>query len=422
MASRSSTPSNYDGFGGDGGGGGGTSSSSFVGVTRSRTLLFLSFRESAPRPTKRKRRSAELSRASRGDPLGVKPSRSTTTTASGTYFDASGNLQERSTGPLGGDDRYRDDLDGNDDSDRAPLVSRDAHAIDIPTLPPRWVDVSDEVEQILSDLEPKITRLDRLHSKHLLPGFVDRSQEERDIESLTNEITREFRRASKMIASLAQFTQELARSRKASPHEISMAQNVQTGLAQRVQAVSGQFRRKQSNYMQRLKGQDVRHREVMGELGLTARRATNAASSSAAANNAAIRDEELAVREDVELSRQQLQSQQQSQLLFDSEEQDSSNAQINARSSEIQQIAKSIIELSELFQDLNTLVIDQGTLLDRIDYNIETMGQNIQQADRELNTAVRSQKRSGKGMCVLFLVLCCALLIAVILIKPFWRG
>lgn len=391
---------------------GGSSSSVALGVTRSRTLLFLSFRESAPRPTKRRRGASGAAGVGGEDPLGAVPKK-------GTYFDASGQLlrDHRRTS----EDPYRDHEDeeevGGEAADaQALLISRDTHTIEMPSLPPKWVDVSDQIEEILSDLNPKMTKLDRLHSKHLLPGFVDRSQEEREIETLSNEITREFRRCSKMIAALATFTEDMRRQSK-SKHEISLAINVQTALAQRVQSISGQFRKKQSNYMQRLKGQDVRHREVLGELGLTIIRGGNSSHSKSPIR---IQDEELAVREDVELSRQQLQSQSQQQLLlFDSENQDDTN--ITQRSEEINQIAKSIIELSELFQDLNNLVIDQGTLLDRIDYNIETMGQNIQQANVELRAAVNSQSRSGRGMCVLFLVLCCALLLAVILSKPFWR-
>lgn len=62
---------------------------------------------------------------------------------------------------------------------------------------------------------------------------------------------------------------------------------------------------------------------------------------------------------------------------------------ISQRDREVDQIAKSIGELAELFQDLSALVIDQGTMLDRIDFNIEHMGQDMQAAVRELNDATR---------------------------------
>ena len=41
------------------------------------------------------------------------------------------------------------------------------------------------------------------------------------------------------------------------------------------------------------------------------------------------------------------------------------------RDAEITRIAQSIEELSQIFKELAVLVIDQGTILDRIDFNME---------------------------------------------------
>ena len=43
---------------------------------------------------------------------------------------------------------------------------------------------------------------------------------------------------------------------------------------------------------------------------------------------------------------------------------------MNERDEEIVRIAKSIEELAAIFKELAVLVIDQGTILDRIDYNM----------------------------------------------------
>lgn len=62
---------------------------------------------------------------------------------------------------------------------------------------------------------------------------------------------------------------------------------------------------------------------------------------------------------------------------------------IRSRDRELTEIAKSISTLAELFKDLSNLVIDQGTLLDSVEYNIEQTAVHIQGAVEELNTATR---------------------------------
>lgn len=60
---------------------------------------------------------------------------------------------------------------------------------------------------------------------------------------------------------------------------------------------------------------------------------------------------------------------------------------LQRREHEISSIAQSITDLADLFKDLSSLVIDQGTLLDRVDWNVEQMGVKVRGAVEELNTA-----------------------------------
>lgn len=62
------------------------------------------------------------------------------------------------------------------------------------------------------------------------------------------------------------------------------------------------------------------------------------------------------------------------------------DAIIAQREQEINEIAKGIIELADIFKDLQAMVIDQGTMLDRIDYNVEKMVVHVKAAEKELTT------------------------------------
>jgi syntaxin 16 len=96
----------------------------------------------------------------------------------------------------------------------------------------------------------------------------------------------------------------------------------------------------------------------------------------------------------------------------------SNDAAISQREREIEEIAQGIIELSDLFRDLQTMVIDQGTLLDRIDYNVERMATDVKEAEKELKVASGYQKKSTKRKIILLLLLIIIGMIILLVIKP----
>lgn len=91
---------------------------------------------------------------------------------------------------------------------------------------------------------------------------------------------------------------------------------------------------------------------------------------------------------------------------------------IAQREREIEDIAQGIIDLSNIFQELQTMVIDQGSMLDRIDYNVENMAVEVKQAEKELKVATGYQKKSTKRKIILLLVLIVAGMFILLMIKP----
>jgi syntaxin 16 len=62
-------------------------------------------------------------------------------------------------------------------------------AIEMDILPPAWTDATTQVDEILNRIAKTSAKLDKLHARHVLPGFDDKSEEEGEIEKLTSEIT-----------------------------------------------------------------------------------------------------------------------------------------------------------------------------------------------------------------------------------------
>jgi len=70
------------------------------------------------------------------------------------------------------------------------------------------------------------------------------------------------------------------------------------------------------------------------------------------------------------------------------------SSQISVRNKSIDSLLESINELSKIFKDLQNVVQEQGTILDRIDYNIEIAEENTKNAYGHLNEANNLQKHS----------------------------
>ena len=62
---------------------------------------------------------------------------------------------------------------------------------------------------------------------------------------------------------------------------------------------------------------------------------------------------------------------------------------LDQRTNEITQIASSISELADLFRDLGNLVVEQGTVLDSVEYNVQMTARELKGAEEELVVAQR---------------------------------
>lgn len=142
--------------------------------------------------------------------------------------------------------------------DRRGLLSAGAFeddgdaVIEMDLLPPRWADIGDDITELLANVAKKGQELDRLHQKHVLPGFNDdetKKEEESEIERLTQDITRGFHECHRHIQRVEQMVRESKRQGTLSRAEETMAQNIQISLATRVQDASANFRKKQSTYL-----------------------------------------------------------------------------------------------------------------------------------------------------------------------------
>jgi syntaxin 16 len=113
-------------------------------------------------------------------------------------------------------------------------------------MPPAWVSVSDEVSAMMARIRERLVELSALHARALLPNFDEFSGEDARVEVLTQEITRMFKRCEKNLTALAA-------SKGSDQGDAKVRQNVVRSMAAELQKQSVDFRKKQKDYLQKLK-------------------------------------------------------------------------------------------------------------------------------------------------------------------------
>ena len=93
-------------------------------------------------------------------------------------------------------------------------------------------------------------------------------------------------------------------------------------------------------------------------------------------------------------------------------------------------VNSSIVELNTLFKDLSTMVIDQGTILDRylksrrlkifrIDYNVEQASIRVTRAVESVTKAERYQRQDKKMHCIFCLAIAIIFVLLLIIFTKF---
>ena len=161
-----------------------------------------------------------------------------------------------------------------------------------------------------------------------------------------------------------------------------MRRNIQRSLATRLQELSGHFRAAQRTYLGKLQRKKKETEgEGFGSGGLEAAEIDPGFSE----------HQQEMIRANVE--------------------------DIDQRDKEIMEIAKSIEDLAIVFKELAVLVIDQGTILDRIDYNMEVAVDRVDEGVVQLEKARKYQKASRPMKCICFLVMVIIVLTIMLIIK-----
>jgi syntaxin 16 len=232
-------------------------------------------------------------------------------------------------------------------------------------IPPPWI----RALQNFSELEQTVSsRMDRLHHQQhefLAQKFLAAEDEEdlqHEAEALAADVQKLLKELERMVISGVR-AQDAENS-----DEVRAAKNVQKHLTARLTKLLTSFKDGQQLFMEQLKKRDEKLKKFQ-RVG------------SAEVHEKLEREEKITAYMELGYS------------LADIHELLVEDARQQEISAEVQNILTSIVELQEMFKDLNAMVVDQGTMLDRIDYNITQSMDNVKAGTHELQKAREHQKK-----------------------------
>lgn len=217
--------------------------------------------------------------------------------------------------------------------------------------------------------------------------------------------------------------------------EQRLTANVVNYLLLALQDVTYRFRNSQSNYLKQLNSREARsnaffetpdfttidlsdqnesHANSVDSFDNFLKPSTSSALAAANADYFEQSDEQIdeyfqkSIPQTGRMTQQQL-------LLF--EEENSKMAEHRER--EVIKIVQSIGDLHEIFKDLAQMIQEQGTILDRIDYNVEQTQTRVTEGYKQLQRAEMYQRKNRKMHCILILASVTLVMMVLLILTKF---
>jgi len=236
------------------------------------------------------------------------------------------------------------------------------------SVTPSWIEIVESIDDNLNKIEEQIGLLKEYHSLRQRVIFDDDKADEYDIniQETTYSITSLFKSSKIKLQEIAIKGNEES---TAGFGERTIRYNAMRSRATKLQQLTKIFRNAQRQFLEKMKNkQDKIHKYIDLLPDVSGGYITHF-------------------------------NQQQKQRLIEMENEASDKTQ------QILNIAKSVHELAQLFNDLSILVVESGSLLDRIDYNVEQTLETLENTVPIIDGTNKSQKRSKSALCIIILIM-----------------
>lgn len=257
-------------------------------------------------------------------------------------------------------------------------------------MEPDWVFAYNELTGDLVELEKLLEELASLYAKHLLPSFgeMDTSQLEHEIRVRSHRLTNMLHDVEQKVRHVSKHPSK-TRSEE-DKVEITIRRNIQKRFALPLQQLSMSFRKKQKTYLDKLREQREAYLDKQ---------------YSGFGTLIDVADEQQQDSNQGDFS--------ESRLITV----ENASALAEERTRELARVTENVNDLATLVKDIASLVVDQGTVLDRVDYNLEEVKLKTFGALRELHIANHYQRKRHALCCIIVLSIACGIMLIILVLK-----
>ena len=217
-----------------------------------------------------------------------------------------------------------------------------------------YIDIFNHTNLLYKELVQNLKNLQNLENQRIKPKFDDGENKETDdkIKELVMSMTKKVKLCEDNVRKLDENKglKSPSSDNSESDYELKIKENIKLNLIQKIKEFTFEFKSNEQKYMKTYK-------ELVGD---------NTESDDALNNDIKKESNFLNIK--------------------------TVNPLLSKRSNEIDILLSSISDLSSVFKDLKLLVQEQGTILDRIDYNIDTASINTKKAKKHIVKANEAMK------------------------------
>ncbi|KAG2386818.1 hypothetical protein C9374_001853 [Naegleria lovaniensis] len=260
-----------------------------------------------------------------------------------------------------------------------------------------WIQLFETCKEKLASIASGIVDLKKLHQQHVkFTVQKDFASEEEEIKVLTNNLKQSMTYCKKLIDQFDKY-ELLAKKKKRKQFRLVIT-NAKKSLFTSLSELSTDLQREQRSFLDKLTQLKSKKKELQ-KIHTTA-------------TVEEFSKEELERIEAIEQRYYEPNvTQEQVEELVRRER------EIIQRDRELREVLASIVELHELFQQISALIIEQGSLLDRIDHNIEITREHIVEGNENLIAAEKAQKCGCFMYIIIFLSVVVVFLAFLVIIK-----